>query len=203
MLSRRAIKPRRQNAPRPDDPHYVCETCGKVVYWADKKDVYSCRRHFLKRRFCSQSCHKQSTRISLAEAYERHVIRRGATECWGWTGPTASGGYGRFTHNAKQWRANRASVEIHTGVPVPDDMFVCHHCDNPPCTNPAHLFVGTHLDNVRDAISKGRAPRAQVTAEQVLAIRADPRPHGEITRDYPIGKSGVEAIKNRRTWRHL
>lgn len=47
------------------------------------------------------------------------------------------------------------SWQIHNG-PIPDGLWVLHHCDNPVCVNPAHLFVGSNLDNVRDSISKGR-----------------------------------------------
>lgn len=63
--------------------------------------------------------------------------------------------YGVFLVNGRSINAHRFAYQIAHG-PVPDDMFVCHRCDNPPCVNPAHLFLGTHVDNMQDMISKGR-----------------------------------------------
>ena len=81
-------------------------------------------------------------------------------ECWVWTGATKGGGYGNFTDYAdgakRHVLAHRFSWELHNG-PVPAEKpLVLHHCDNPPCVRPDHLFVGTHRDNITDAIEKGR-----------------------------------------------
>jgi len=75
--------------------------------------------------------------------------------CWEWNGPRDYHGYGRKTVNRKTVRLHRLAWEWANG-PIPPGMFICHRCDNPPCVNPAHLFLGTNLDNVRDMIAKKR-----------------------------------------------
>lgn len=76
-------------------------------------------------------------------------------DCWIWTAGKDSWGYGTFRMHGKVIGSHRASWEIHNG-PISKGMSVLHHCDNPPCVNPDHLFIGTHTDNMRDCISKGR-----------------------------------------------
>lgn len=75
--------------------------------------------------------------------------------CWQWTGATTSWGYGVLRVKGHNVHAHRVSWELHNG-PIPEEMFVCHKCDNPQCTNPEHLFIGTARDNALDMIAKKR-----------------------------------------------
>ena len=78
--------------------------------------------------------------------------------CWEWTAGKAGKGYGIFWLDGKHCYAHRVSYEIEVG-PIPEDMCVCHTCDNPGCVRPGHLFLGTHKDNQIDCSNKGRKPR--------------------------------------------
>jgi hypothetical protein len=82
--------------------------------------------------------------------------------CWPWPGEKSDGGYGRFTVRGRRYRASRLAWELAHG-PIPKGLLVCHDCDNPPCCNPKHLFLGTHADNVQDRVEKGRSPSVTVT----------------------------------------
>ena len=76
--------------------------------------------------------------------------------CWEWQGARDPHGYGRFqVVTGTTQKANRFAYELTNG-PVPTGLYVLHHCDNPPCVNPAHLYAGTQRDNVRDMVARGR-----------------------------------------------
>lgn len=83
------------------------------------------------------------------------VRRGGEDDCWVWMACQISAGYGQFGMGRRTYLAPRISYQIAHGV-CPTDKCVLHHCDNPPCVNPAHLFLGTDADNCRDRIAKGR-----------------------------------------------
>lgn len=87
------------------------------------------------------------------EAFWHYVNK--TDECWLWTGWCNSGGHGQFFDGYKKVVASRHSWELENG-PIPEGLFICHHCDNPPCVRPEHLFLGTPKDNTHDAIAKGR-----------------------------------------------
>lgn len=85
------------------------------------------------------------------------VLKGTDQECWLWNASRIKDGYGKFSVSGVYQQSHRISWQLTNG-PIPDGLCVLHRCDNPPCVNPNHLFLGTNLDNVRDMFAKGRNP---------------------------------------------
>ena len=96
---------------------------------------------------------------TLEQRFCNCILIDDSEKCWLWIGPTSNGRYGQFGRGSKpneiRVKAHRFSWELFNG-PIPEGMKVLHSCDNPPCVNPSHLFLGTQKDNAQDAIRKGR-----------------------------------------------
>lgn len=97
----------------------------------------------------------------VAERFWRHVDKLGPNGCWVWTGYRDAKGYGSFNSGSRGELAHRFSYRLANGALSSELPNVLHRCDNPPCVNPAHLFAGTQLDNIRDAVQKGRLHNGQ------------------------------------------
>lgn len=134
--------------------------------------------------------------------------------CWSWVAATDKDEYGIFRGaiaGTTYTKAHRFSYVLHTGEIIPDGMVVMHSCDNPRCVNPAHLSLGSTLDNMRDKIAKGRArvPKgadaghAVLSEEQVRTIVLDARPYAQIAADYGVAASTIGSIKQKKSWKSL
>ncbi len=153
-----------------------------------------------------------AARIPLADRFWSKVLK--TDTCWLWKSGTNSHGYGRFQYFTRLERpglgrdlyAHRVAWLLTNG-PIEDGLNVLHHCDNPPCVNPAHLFLGTQTDNMQDCGRKGRASappiRAKLSEREARAIRSDARKHHIIAADYGVGRLTVWNIKHGRTWKQL
>lgn len=145
---------------------------GKAFEKRIEKSCLGCGKPFAirpceaKKQFCSSACYSNSIMRPPVERFWDKVDKNGPIpkhcpelgSCWNWLACTDPFGYGvLMIPRPKKHRvcAHRFSYELHIG-PIPGGMLVCHHCDNPPCTNPLHLFLGTYLDNNRDMYAKGR-----------------------------------------------
>jgi hypothetical protein len=132
------------------------------------------------------------------------------TVCWEWRGANKGNGYGHTSRGP----AHRRSYELFRG-PIPPKMDVCHRCDNRACVNPSHLFLGTRLDNMRDAVSKGRIARgsrlptlrgdschfAKLDAAKVAIIRTSALPSKEIARLFGVSADNINRIRRNNTWK--
>jgi hypothetical protein len=152
---------------------------------------------------------------------EKYVVDQ-TTGCWNWTGCTDDYGYGNFRVNGVTVKAHRWINEYLRG-PIPTGILVCHHCDNPRCVNPSHLFRGTHHDNNWDALLKGRNrwgtgpcpsksnpgekhPRATICDATATLIRlkaSEGDTIRSIASEFHVSHDIVRKIVTRKTWKHL
>lgn len=129
--------------------------------------------------------------------------------CWEWTKARDKDGYGIIKVNNRQSRAHRASFVEFNGE-IPDGLIVRHRCDNPCCINPEHLELGSHKDNTRDAIERGRRSsigvdnvKAKLTPKDVLEIYNDPRGCVALSALYNVQPAAISKIKRGVSWRHV
>lgn len=152
--------------------------------------------------------------LSEYERFLKRVQVGAPSECWEWTASRNQKGW----HG--QWRAGDGRIELtHRAAwrlmrgEIPAGLCVLHRCDNPPCCNPAHLFLGTRSDNARDMWSKGRArPKsnlgaghgnAKLTADLVRDIRSSKESGVALSQRLGITTTTVCDIRKRRTWKHI
>lgn len=168
----------------------------------------------------------------LAESARRRLAQYGRsmpTGCIEWVSARNEKGYGTVAFGRSlRARSHRVAWALANGRD-PGPMCVCHRCDNPPCINPAHLFLGTKRDNTRDMMMKGRmkAPpvhsgdahplrrdpsrvsrgerngMAKLTPEQVRDIYLSPLGCTQVRRAFGVSEGTILDIRKRRTWRHV
>ena len=152
----------------------------------------------------------------LEQRFWEKVDKRGKYECWEWQAGKSKKGYGYVQNNRKRGKllsAHRVSWELHNGK-IPKGMLICHHCDNPPCVNPNHLFLGTQKDNIRDAVKKGRKKyigegngRAILTKEDVLLIRELYKQPDltliQLAKSFNVSRGCITGIVYKKTWKHI
>jgi hypothetical protein len=149
----------------------------------------------------------------LRDRFEDKIAKCPMSGCWLWTGGAHPNGYGG-TSGGKEL-AHRASWRLFRG-PIPKGLHVLHRCDVRLCVNPAHLFLGTQADNLRDCREKGRArfpgvrgernTRSRLTAESVKSIRelaAIGTRQVALAREFGVTRNAIAHVVSRKTWTHI
>jgi len=135
---------------------------------------------------------------------------RNDNECWLWQGITDLDGYGRIHYHSTELKAHRVSYELYIGK-IPSGFLVRHTCDNPGCVNPAHLLVGTQLDNLGDMVRRGRAPQGpscklkECEVEEIKEYLSKNKKRGiikELAQIYNVSAKTISNIKHNRIWRY-
>lgn len=150
----------------------------------------------------------------LAVRFWSKVDKGEADECWLWRGTTIAHGYGvilRHGEHGPSVRAHRVAWELTNGE-IPDGLLVCHSCDVRRCCNPSHLFLGTHADNTKDMMNKGRGPtgerqgRAKLDREKVAEIRSlvsSGTPQRRVARQFGVSAQTVCNIISGHSWKEV
>jgi hypothetical protein len=182
-------------------------------------------RYRAKRRgygYCSYSCDAAAKAKKADEDAAMRFMRRvnmaKGDECWTFQGRLSNKGYATFDWRAP-WEdrsrghpASRMMWLILNGR-IPDDLEVCHSCDNPACCNPEHLWLGTHKENMEDMSKKGRGGKAgrkgsahhgaKLREADVLAIRTATASISDLARQYAVTEENIHRILKRKTWTHI
>lgn len=96
--------------------------------------------------------------MTSIERLERRLKPNDESNCWEFQGAKTNDGYGQIKIDGINHRAHRLAYSLYVGE-IPEGMLVCHRCDNPPCCNPDHLFLGSDADNTSDKVAKERVPK--------------------------------------------
>lgn len=133
----------------------------------------------------------------------KYFTRQTDSECWPWTGALDSKGYGRIRDDNGVIRSATRIMWEATNGPVPAGLNLLHKCDNRPCVNPSHLFLGTFKENTADMHRKDRG-RTKLSSEQVRQIRAllssGKLKQSEIAFRFNVKEACIQRIATWRTW---
>lgn len=152
----------------------------------------------------------QFKEVPLRLRFFSHVDKL-TSGCWEWVAGKDKNGYGRSSIKRKVIQAHRVSWVIHNGA-IPDGLHVLHKCDNPPCVNPAHLFLGTNRDNSLDKINKNRQLKGErintnkLSRDDVIYIRSSVKSGVSrvvLSDKFQVSYSTISDIYNGRSWRWL
>ncbi len=129
-----------------------------------------------------------------------------ATGCWEYDGALTGNGYGYMRNGRNMAYTHRVSAVIFLGLDTESGWQVLHHCDNPPCFRPDHLYIGTRKDNARDAVLRGRMTGKKLTVDQVMKIKqhlADGRTHRQISAIFDVTAATIGQIARGETWKNV
>lgn len=183
--------------------YYTCASCNKQFERAASKVRAAKSKNLL----CSRKCQSMFLSVPVYDRLWPKIDKRGPDECWPWLGYRDKNGYGRVFNRHGSKLPTRLVVELVLCEPLPEWLFVLHHCDNPPCCNPAHLFLGNDAANTADKMAKGRhcrhdkRPLAKLTIEKAREIRAATGTLRELAIAFGVGQTVVWSVRHGRAWK--
>lgn len=149
---------------------------------------------------------------AIKERFESKIMPEPMSGCWLWLSAVKNENhpYGQFSIGNKKHLAHRLSYQLYKG-PIPEGFSVCHNCDNPNCVNPDHLFLGTHGDNMKDMIKKGRGNKARGSSggrailseddvEKIRLEHSNGATKTSLGRKYGVDHSTIHLIIIKKTW---
>lgn len=159
---------------------------------------------------------KPRTHEQLYDDFWSRVSIGGIDQCWPWIFGRTEKGYGYVSMNGKRMRAHVAALLFSGRIPTPG-KFGCHHCDNPPCCNPWHLFFGSPKENTADMLRRGRdnhvhgecSKSSKLTNAMVVNIRSRFKSGCKInglrplSREFGIQRAWIKEIIQGRAWKHV
>lgn len=205
----------------------ICDFCSAEVWFSFTKRNHRERAN-TKLAFCNKSCmlahQKKKFEESLAERFWNRVNKETGQgpngDCWEWKGKPNKGGYGIFRLFGHSRVATWTSYYLTHGI-VPDFQgkgeLIGHHCDNPPCVRPEHLFLTDTAGNAADRDAKGRQikgeeiPNSKFTVDKVNFIRSYAQLEGlpkqktyqKLAKMFDVGETSIRTIVKNQSWRHL
>ena len=180
-----------------------------------KKNCNYCNKEFYlinpsrKNIFCSVSCARKSWKgLSVKPPeeilFKNAIIPEDKTACWLYP-KLIMKGYGHLYVNGKKYPAHRFSYEYHNEPINNDLLYVCHRCDVRLCINPSHLFLGTHQDNMRDMLIKGRN-RHKLSLDNIKSIKLklqNRESDSNIAKEFFVKRDTIGRIRRKDTWSHV
>ena len=148
--------------------------------------------------------------MTIQDRFKGKYVVSTTSGCWLWSASTDKRGRGYIWNGHKMEFASRVSYKLFVGV-IPENLFVCHSCDSPRCVNPAHLFVGTQADNIKDMVSKDRTNNkgetngnAKLSIVDVQKIRKqyleEDCSMASLAQSFNVSKGQIQKIVRNRSW---
>lgn len=154
----------------------------------------------------------RNTKMCIANKLLARLVET-ETGCQEFIGARNNKGYGNIVIDGQHKKAHRLAYEYYNGL-IPEGMHVLHKCDNPPCCNPDHLFLGSNLDNVNDSISKNRRANQvgsnngnktlnEISVKEIRRLHASGIKPTILSDMFSVSPSCIRFIINRQTWKHV
>jgi len=207
-MSRRAefSKPVRRN----DGAECTCSMCSVHFIRAYRISTKRAANPQYCSKLCQTKAQKEKALQSFSDRFWGNVMIGSNDVCWLWIGRKNQNGYGVFDHGGRPHIASRFCYELSHGK-LPQNIFVCHSCDNPGCVNPSHLWAGTPKQNVDDCVAKGRnsggnglrgsaASRSKLTEAQARTIKLSRVPAVDLAAEFGVSATAIRKIQSGENW---